>query len=167
MDEKEDMEKDRKPEEAPAPEPEKKPDNPDKGQKQDEKPKKSIYDQYRYWGSGNQGDGGGSFKGGGKKNRLALIALIILVISFVYVFMSTPTAAEAAETSYTVFIGQIESGNVASATIVEQNTVNYTLRYGMEATCRIPYPDGTLLDKLSEAGVDVSGAVRPTPVWYI
>ena len=161
------MEKDRKPEEAPAPEPEKKPDNPDKGQKQDEKPKKSIYDQYRYWGSGNQGDGGGSFKGGGKKNRLALIALIILVISFVYVFMSTPTAAEAAETSYTVFIGQIESGNVASATIVEQNTVNYTLRNGMEATCRIPYPDGTLLDKLSEAGVDVSGAVRPTPVWYI
>ena len=169
MDEKEDMEKDKKPEMAsPAPEPEKKPDdNPDKGQKQDEKPKKSIYDQYRYWGSGNQGDGGGSFKGGGKRNRLALIALILLVISFVYVFMSTPTAGEAAETSYTVFVDQVESGNVVAATIVEQNTVNYTLRNGLEATCRIPYPDGTLLDKLSEAGVDVSGAVRPTPIWYI
>ena len=152
MDEKEDMEKDKKPEMAsPAPEPEKKPDdNPDKGQKQDEKPKKSIYDQYRYWGSGNQGDGGGSFKGGGKRNRLALIALILLVISFVYVFMSTPTAGEAAETSYTVFVDQVESGNVVAATIVEQNTVNYTLRNGLEATCRIPYPDGTLLDKLSE-----------------
>ncbi len=168
MDEKEDLEKDKKPETASAaPEPEKKPEDPDKGRKQDEKPKKSVYDQYRYWGSGNQGDGGGSFKGGGKKNRLALLALIILVISFVYVFMSTPTGAEASETSYTVFIDQVESGNVISATIVEQNTVNYTLSNGLEATCRIPYPDGTLLDKLSAAGVDVSGAIRPTPIWYI
>ena len=156
-----------RPEEAgPSPEPEKKPDSPEGGSKQDEKPKKNVYDQYKYWGSGGQGGDGGSFKGGGKRSRLALIALILLVISFIYVFMSTPTGTEAEETSYSAFIDQVDRGNVESVTIVEQSVVNYTLANGISATCRIPYPDGTLLDRLSSAGVDIKGATSPIPVWY-
>ena len=168
MDEKDNKENEVRPDGAsPSPEPERKPEGPEGGRKQDEKPKKNVYDQYRYWGSGGQGGDGGSFKGGGKRNRLALIALILLVISFVYVFMSTPTGVEAEETSYTMFLDQVERGNVASVTIVEHSVIDYTLSNGMAATCRIPYPDGTLLDKLAEKGIDVSGAVQPTPIWYI
>ncbi len=168
MDEKENKENEVRPDGAsPAPEPERKPEGPEGGRKQDEKPRKNVYDQYRYWGSGGQGGDGGPFKGGGKRNRLALIALILLVISFVYVFMSTPSGVEAEETSYTAFLDQVERGNVASVTIVEHSVIDYTLSSGVAATCRIPYPDGTLLDKLAEKGIEVSGAVQPTPIWYI
>ena len=132
MDEKENKENEVRPDGAsPAPEPERKPEGPEGGRKQDEKPRKNVYDQYRYWGSGGQGGDGGPFKGGGKRNRLALIALILLVISFVYVFMSTPSGVEAEETSYTAFLDQVERGNVASVTIVEHSVIDYTLSSGV------------------------------------
>ncbi len=156
MENNEDKEKDKKPEEPSI-------RKPDEG-KPDDKEKKNIYDQYRYWGGGN--DGKGPFSGP-KRNRFALIAFIVLLISFAYIFMTAPTGTESTETSYTVFRSAVEQGNVLSADIVEQNTVNYVGFDGRTYTCRIPYFDSTLMEFLSANGVDVSGSVQPTPVWYI
>ena len=131
------------------------------------KPRKNIYDQYRYWGSGNEGGSPGGGKGSARRSRLALVALILLIISFGYVFMTDSSAVQRTETSYSDFVSYAEAGSVRSATIVENQVVNYTLVNGAEGTCRIPYYDIDLVSMLKENNVDVSGAVQPTPFWYI
>ena len=131
------------------------------------KPRKNIYDQYRYWGSGNEGGSPGGGKGSARRSRLALVALILLIISFGYVFMTDSSAVQRTETSYSDFVSYAEAGSVRSATIVENQVVNYTLVNGVEGTCRIPYYDMDLVSMLKENNVDVSGAVQPTPFWYI
>ncbi len=131
------------------------------------KPRKNIYDQYRYWGSGNEGGSPGGGKGSARRSRLALVALILLIISFGYVFMTDSSAVQRTETSYSDFVSYAEAGSVRSATIVENQVVNYTLVNGAEGTCRIPYYDMNLVSMLKENNVDVSGAVQPTPFWYI
>ena len=131
------------------------------------KPRKNIYDQYRYWGSGNEGGSPGGGKGSARRSRLALVALILLIISFGYVFMTDSSAVQRTETSYSDFVSYAEAGSVRSATIVENQVVNYTLVNGAEGTCRIPYYDMDLVSMLKENNVDVSGAVQPTPFWYI
>ena len=153
-------------EKKPSPQEEPSPEKKDEGKK----PKKNIYDQYRYWGSdnGSGGHGGGNNnKGSARRNRLALAALILLIISFAYVFMTDTSAVQRTETSYSAFLAYAESGSVARATIVENQVINYTLSNGAEGTCRIPYYDMSLIDTLKEYGIDVSGAVQPTPFWYI
>ena len=167
MENNDDKEKEVKPQDSshdpvpPSQEPEKKPDE---GRKE-AKPKKNVYDQYRYWGSGGSPEGGGP--SGGRRNRIALFAFVLLLISFTYIFLSTPTGAEATETSYTAFMSAVESGDVYSADIVESSRVDYILLDGRTMTCRIPYADMDLLDKLEENGVTVTGSIQPTPFWYI
>ena len=142
----------------------------DEGKKSGDKPKKNIYDQYRYWGSdnGSSGNNGSNNpKGSARRNRVALIALILLIISFGYIFMSDAASVQRTETSYSEFLAFVESGNVKAVTIVEQNVVNYTLLNGVEGTCRIPYYDSALLETLKDYHVNVTGAVQPTPFWYI
>ncbi len=146
----------------PSQEPEKKPDE---GRKEG-KPKKNVYDQYRYWGSGGSpGSGGGP--SGGRRNRIAFFAFVLLLVSFAYIFLSTPTGNTAEETSYTAFLSSVESGNVYTADIVESSRIDYMLSDGREMTCRIPYADMDLLDMLAANGVVVTGSVQPTPFWYI
>ena len=112
MENNDDKEKEVKPQDSshdpvpPSQEPEKKPDE---GRKE-AKPKKNVYDQYRYWSSGGSPEGGGP--SGGRRNRIALFAFVLLLISFTYIFLSTPTGAEATETSYTAFMSAVESGDV-------------------------------------------------------
>ena len=86
--------------------------------KKEAKPKKNVYDQYRYWGSGGAPEGGGP--SGGRRNRIALFAFVLLLISFTYIFLSTPTGAEAAETSYTAFMASVENGDVYSAVLEDR-----------------------------------------------
>ena len=131
----------------------------------EKKEKKSIYDQYRYWGSGS--NGGNGPLSGPRRNRIALIAFIVLLVSFAYIFMSAPSAGQAVETSYSVFRDALAGGEVLSVDIVEQNTVNYTLFDGLSYTCRIPYFDASLMDDLAASGAEISGSVQPTPFWYI
>ena len=138
----------------------------EEGKKEKEpKPKKNVYDQYRYWGSGGAPEGGGP--SGGRRNRIALFAFVLLLISFTYIFLSTPTGAEATESSYTAFLSSVENGDVYAADIVESSRIDYTLLDGRTMTCRIPYADMDLLDILQENGVTVTGSVQPTPFWYI
>lgn len=159
---------DKAPETPHSNEPDDKGGKPQDDKKNGDKPKKNIYDQYRYWGSDNGGNGGKhDLKGSTRRSRLALVALILLIISFAYVFMGDTSNVQRTETSYSTFLSYAESGNVRSVTIVEQNIINYTLENGAEGTCRIPYYDDTLLQILKYNGVDVTGAIQPTPFWYI
>ena len=162
----EDKEKDKAPE-TPHSNEEDKGSKPQNHKKEGAKRKKNRYDQYRYWGSDNGNGGKHDLKGSARRSRIALVALILLIISFAYVFMGDASSVQRTETSYSTFISYVENDSVASATIVEQNIVNYTLVNGAEGTCRIPYYDASLLESLKAHGIDVSGAVQPTPFWYI
>ena len=171
MDDKDYKENEEKPvepkQEAPhSDKPDDKDARPQEDKKDGNKPKKNIYDQYRYWGS-EGGGGRHDGKGSVRRNRLALVALILLIISFAYVFMGDAASVQRTETSYSAFISYVESGNVSDVTIVEQNVINYTLINGVEGTCRIPYYDSSLLQTLKDHGIDTTGAVQPTPFWYI
>ena len=171
MDDKDYKENEEKPvepkQEAPhSDKPDDKDARPQEDKKDGNKPKKNIYDQYRYWGS-EGGGGRHDGKGSVRRNRLALVALILLIISFAYVFMGDAASVQRTETSYSAFISYVESGNVSDVTIVEQNVINYTLVNGAEGTCRIPYYDSSLLQTLKDHGIDTTGAVQPTPFWYI
>ena len=132
MENNDDKEKEVKPQDSshdpvpPSQEPEKKPDE---GRKE-AKPKKNVYDQYRYWGSDNGNGGKHDLKGSARRSRIALFALILLIISFAYVFLGDTSSVQRTETSYSAFLSYVENGNVQSATIVEQNVVNYTLVNG-------------------------------------
>lgn len=132
--------------------------------KDDKKGKKNAYDQYRYWGADNP-DGGKNLKGG-KKNRFALVLLIVLMVSFFMVLFSDQGALKAQESSYSTFINAVEDGKVISATITGESTIDYITVDGMQLTCRIPYLDTSLMDRLTVNGVDVIGKVQSTPWWY-
>ena len=137
--------------------------------KSGEKRQKSVYDQYRYWGSGGSSgdnDNKGGFKNG-RGNRAALVALILLIVSFLYIFFSTPSGQTTTETSYTTFLGYVQSGSVTAVDIAEQSKVTYTLINGAKGSCRIPYYDMDLMDILTSYGINVTGSVTPTPIWYI
>ena len=169
MDDKDYKENEEKPQDAPhSNEPEDKDGKPREEKKDGDKQRRNIYDQYRYWGSDNVGNGGKhDMKGSVRRNRIALAALILLIISFAYVFMGDASSAQRTETSYSTFLSYVGSGDVQRVTIVEQNIVNYMLTNGLEGTCRIPYYDADLLPMLKEHMVDVTGAIQPTPFWYI
>ena len=163
MDDEDIRKSDGEPSETPSPEePGKDGGKPDGGRKSEDKQKKNIYDQYRYWGND-----GKSPKGSPGRNRIALIALILVIVSFAYIFLMDTGEAVRTETSYSRFIDLVENDAVSSVTIVEDRVVNYTLISGEEGTCRIPYHDSTLLGMLRSHSIDVSGAVQPTPLWYI
>ncbi len=170
MDDKDIKKDEEKPQETPHPDDhDRNDDHPQEDRKKEGKPRRNVYDQYRYWGSdsGKGGSGGQDPKGSARRSRIALFALILLIISFAYVFLGDTSSVQRTETSYSAFLSYVENGNVQSATIVEQNVVNYTLVNGAEGTCRIPYYDADLMQTLRDFHVDVTGAIQPTPFWYI
>ena len=164
-----------KPENAqgnPTPEDGKKDDG-DKGSSQPEEKKKrgkNPYDQYRYWGSDNDGGGksGGPHFKGGRPNRVALAIFILLIASFVYmIFVDSNVRGAGTEVSYSQFMNAVESGSVASVNIQDNVNIEFTYTNGMAGESRIPYADPTLMQKLLDNGVNVVGSTAPMPFWYI
>ncbi len=146
---------------------EKKPEG-NKGEKEKGNEKKNIYNQYRYWGQDNPSGGSSSNRGpkGGKRNRLAFILLVVIVLSFIAIFISDFTQPKAEEATYTQFIDAVDRGRVVSVTIIGEKTVDFVTLDGKNYSCRIPYNDEALMSKLIEKGVEVTGAVQQTPWWY-
>ncbi len=143
-----------------------KPSDGNEGQKE-KKQKRNPYDQYRYWGSdGKDGGRGPVFKGGGP-NKVALIAFVILIASFAYMIFNDANVARNVDVSYTQFLSLVENGGVVSATILDQSKIEFLTKDGVSGVCRIPYADPNLMAMLSDASVDVTGAIEPTPFWYI
>ena len=143
-----------------------KPDN--KGEEKLGKNKENVYDKYRYWGSEPPKNGGSQTPNkGGMRNKFALIALIVLLISFFFVFFQDSQKAKATSVSYTDFMTVVEKGKVSKADIVGSSTVNFTTNDGGYYTTRIPYSDPELVQTLLSYGVQVTGVAETTPFWYI
>ena len=132
------------------------------------KTKENVYDTYRYWGSEPPKNGGPSGSGkGGLRNKFALVALVLLLISFFMVFFQDSQKAKATSISYTEFRSAVERGVVSSADIVGGTVINFNTNDGGYYTTRIPYSDTDLVPQLLEYGVKVTGVAETTPFWYI
>ncbi len=138
-----------------------------KGEKKDGE---NPYDKYHYWGSDEDksplGRRGGEGKGS-VHNKIAFVVLILLAISFFFVFFQDSQSAKAVKTTYSDFISLVDNGKVSSAEIVGSTNINYTTTDGGYYTTRIPYSDITLVSRLIESGVSLSGSAETTSVWMI
>ena len=138
--------------EKPTPESEK------KEEEKSGKNKENVYDKYRYWGSEPPKNGGHQTPNkGGLRNKLALIALVVLLISFFFVFFQDSQKAKATSVSYTDFMSVVEKGRVSKADVVGSTTVNFTTNDVGYYTTRIPYSDPNLVQTLLDYGVQVTG----------
>ena len=101
------------------------------------------------------------------RNKFALVALLVLLVSFFFVFFQDSQKAKATSVSYTDFIATVEKGRVSQADIVGSTVVNFTTNDGGYYTTRIPYSDPSLVQTLLDYGVQVTGVAETTPFWYI
>ena len=141
-------------------------DKPDgaKKDKDKDKKKKNVYDQYRYWGSDDKGDS--RFKMNGR-NRFTLFIFLALIISFAFLFFSQGNSQRAVEVTYSAFTSAVESGSVIQADIEDQTVITFLTDSGFYGTTRIPYYDASLMEKLSQYGVEIAGSVASVSFWVV
>ncbi|MEI6387791.1 MAG: ATP-dependent zinc metalloprotease FtsH [Spirochaetota bacterium] len=106
---------------------------------------------------GNQTEG--PFRG----NRAALAVFLALAVLFSALFF-TGERDNSQEIPYSAFLTHLDQGSVDTVKILDQVDVKGTLKGKSGATSlfstRIPYVDLTLLEKLREKGVKISGGER-------
>ena len=95
---------------------------------------------------------------------LAVYALLIFVmISLADLF--TPSA-QRSDLDYNTFLGYVESGRVAAVTIIDEITVEGTLKDGTQFKTIVP-KDPDLYSKLVASGAQVRFELPPEPSWWI
>jgi cell division protease FtsH len=96
-------------------------------------------------------------------NRIALISLLVLVVIFILFFVYSDRGASQ-EIPYSVFLNYVDQGLIDSVKIIDNTEVQGTLRNqsGQTSSFRttIPYPDSTLMDKLLEKNIRVTGGPK-------
>jgi cell division protease FtsH len=96
-------------------------------------------------------------------NRIALISLLVLVVIFIMFFVYSDRGTSP-EIPYSAFLNYVDQGLVESVKIVDNTEVQGTLQSesGQFDTFRttIPYPDATLMDKLLEKNIRVTGGPK-------
>ena len=97
-------------------------------------------------------------------NRIALISLLVLVVIFILFFVYSDRSGSQ-EIAYSVFLNYLDQGVVESVKIVDQYEIQGTLQnQSGEMTSffktTIPYPDSTLMDKLLEKNIRVTGGPK-------
>lgn len=93
-----------------------------------------------------------------KPNRFALIFLLIIILSALYlVFTKDRPVIETRK--YSQFLERLESGDVASVSIVDDREIRYTLTSDPSVAYKtlIPYFDDQLLLRLQEKGIQYDG----------
>ena len=113
--------------------------------------------------NGHKTPGNFGFSGeGNKKNRIALIFFVFLIVMFATSIFSS--ANSGVEVSYTTFYEQLESGNMKSVVIKNSNIIefqlidNISVQGSTKYKTQIPYFDDNLLNKLKDNNVVVVGA---------
>ena len=96
-------------------------------------------------------------------NRFALFFLVSLVIMFLFMFVLNDRSPSA-EIPYSVFLGQLDGGQVEEVKILDHNEIQGRLK-GMsgESTffkTNIPYYHDDLLPLLLDKGVSISGGIK-------
>jgi cell division protease FtsH len=96
-------------------------------------------------------------------NRIALISLLVLVVIFILFFVYSDRGSSQ-EIPYSVFLNYLNQGLIESVKIVDQYEIQGTLQnQSGEMTffkTTIPYPDSTLMDKLLEKNIRVTGGPK-------
>ena len=95
-----------------------------------------------------------------------LLVICIAVTAYDY-FSVKPKPVE--EMSYTQFLQQVESGNIAKVVVV-QNTIQATKKDGKEFTTIAPdepIKDDGLIGKLQKSGVEISAQNPKEPPWWM
>jgi cell division protease FtsH len=99
-------------------------------------------------------------------NRIALIALLILIAFFVFFFVQSERSGSQ-QLAYSVFLNYLDQGLVESVRITDNYEITGSLRnQNGELTSfktSIPYPDSELVPKLLQKGVRISGGPRGRP----
>ena len=98
-----------------------------------------------------------------KNNRFALIILIAVLVSFIFVFLPTMTSS-GSEIDYSQFLSYLESGIIEKVDIVGNSIVEGILRRNGNLETfrtRIPYIDQELIQRLNENGITFSGKESP------
>ncbi len=95
---------------------------------------------------------------------LAFYLLILLVVISI-ANMLTPGAATKEELDYSQFVDHVEAERVATATIIDGETVYGTLTDGSEYEATIP-ADSNLYDLMREKGVHMRFELPPQPPWW-
>ncbi|MDR2185223.1 MAG: ATP-dependent zinc metalloprotease FtsH [Treponema sp.] len=97
----------------------------------------------------------------GRPNRFALIFFLVVVGIFIAYFFRNDTPV-VKEIPYSAFINYLELNEVAAVRILDNNSIEGTLKGASGELLRfktlIPYQDPALLPALREKGVNVSGA---------
>ncbi len=145
------------------------------GKAEEKKPsgdKDNPYDKFRYWGSEEDKSPLGGKRNGGQgkgsvHNKIAFVILVMLALSFFLIFFQDSQSAKATKTSYSDFITLVDNGKVSSVEIVGSTNITYTTSDGGYYTTRIPYSDITLVSRLLDSGVSLSGSAETTSVWMI
>lgn len=139
---------------------------PDKEKDKDKDRKKAnVYDQYRYWGSDNRG-GDSKLKMNGR-NRFTLFIFLALIISFAFLFFNQSGSQRATEVTYSAFLTALESGSVTQVDIQDESIIDFVTTNGFYGSARIPYYDSTLLDSLTQHGVEIVGSVAGVSFWVL
>ena len=96
-------------------------------------------------------------------NRIALISLLVLVVIFILFFVYSDRGTSQ-EIPYSVFLNYVDQGLIESVKIIDNTEVQGTLQNqtGQMNTFHttIPYPDATLMDKLLEKNIRVTGGPK-------
>ncbi|MBN2551938.1 MAG: ATP-dependent zinc metalloprotease FtsH [Spirochaetales bacterium] len=96
-------------------------------------------------------------------NRIALISLLVLVVIFI-LFFAYSDRGTSQEIPYSAFLNYVDQGLIESVKIVDNTEIQGTLQnqsgqLNMFRTT-IPYPDATLMDRLLEKNIRVTGGPK-------
>ncbi len=98
-----------------------------------------------------------------KNNKFALIMLIAILVSFIFIFLPTVNTS-GGEINYSEFLSYLESGIIEKVDIIGNSIVEgRLLRNGASEkfSTRIPYIDQELIQRLNEKGITFSGKESP------
>ena len=101
------------------------------------------------------------------RNRFTLFIFLALIISFAFLFFSQGNSQRAVEVTYSAFTSAVESGSVIQADIEDQTVITFLTDSGFYGTTRIPYYDASLMEKLSQYGVEIAGSVASVSFWVV
>jgi len=94
------------------------------------------------------------------------LLIILVAISIIDYFSTKNTAKQ--EIGYTQFLQQVDAGDVAKVTII-QNTIRGTLSDGTEFTTITPdspNSDSGLYDRLKAKNIEINAENPPEPPWW-
>ncbi len=99
---------------------------------------------------------------GGKEGRAGFLFFVMMMILLCAYFIMTRTDSSGPEISYTDFLEYVDMSKVTEVNIKDGRTINGLLQSSNGQYSRfrtqIPYDDVTLMERLRNAGVEVSGS---------